>query len=377
MTTTPSPPIPSPSERSQAAWWTDRRFWLGIVISVICLWLAFRNVQWVELAAAVRAVDWGILALAALVAVLDQLIRGVRWRVFLLPVGRVSVVDAFSFLSIGALANSVLPLRAGEIIRAVLLGEKRQLSKSAVFGTVVVERLFDVLMLAAVALLLLAAMPIPLAAKQAVLVLGAAGLIALLVMWWAVGQLTTNRDSRLARRVTVLGQRLAGPPQQPRRVFGFDLRAALGKGWSMLQSFVAGFAVVRAPRLAVGGAAYSALAWCASLAYIWLVLRACHLDLPWTASVMVLVIVNFGAAIPSSPGGLGVVHLLAMAALAPWNVPPGQALTFAIMVHAVVLAVMVGVGLLCLWREGVGFSHLASSGGQSAAAVGVEQELAP
>jgi hypothetical protein len=367
----------APPGRPKAVWWTNRRFWLGVAISVVCLWLVFRNVQWVELGAAIQAVDWTILALAAFVALLDQVVRGVRWRVFLVPVGRVSAADSFSFLSIGALANVVLPLRAGEIIRAVLLGEKRQLSKSAVFGTVVVERLFDVLMLVAMALVLLAAMPIPLPVKQTVIVLGVAGLLVLLAMWWAVGQLSDDRDSRLARQAKALGQRLAGPPEQPRQLLGIDLGKWLRKGWLMAQSFVAGLGVVRTPRLAASGAAYTVLAWGASLAYIWLVLRACHLNLPWTASLMVLVLVNFGAAIPSSPGGLGVVHLLAIAALTPWNVPPSQALTFAIMVHATVLAVMVGVGLACLWWEGMGISQLAGARGQPAAAVAIDQDMTP
>ncbi len=367
--------MPVPPDRSKAVWWTDRRFWLGIAISVLCLWLAFRNVQWVELAAAVRAVDWTILGLAALVALLDQVVRGVRWRVFLAPVGRVSVADSFSFLSIGALANAILPLRAGEIIRAVLLGEKRQLSKSAVFGTVVVERLFDILMLVAIALVLLAVMPIPAPVKQTVIVLGAAGLLMLLAMWWVAGQLSNDRDTRLARLATAWGRRLAGPPDQPRHLLGINLGKGLRRVWLMAQSFVAGLGVVRTPRLAAGGAAYTALAWGASLAYTWLVLRACHLDLPWTASLMVLVVINFGAAIPSSPGGLGVVHLLAIAALSPWNVPPSQALTFAIMVHATVLAVMVGVGLACLWWEGVGIGQLAGAQGQPAAAVAIDQDM--
>jgi len=377
MSSTPLIPAPLPPDRARSTWWSDRRFWLGAGISIVCLWLAFRNVHWAELARAIQAVDWAILALAALVALLDQFVRGRRWRVLLTPVGKVSVADSFSFLSIGALANSVLPLRAGEIIRAVLLGEKSGLSKSAVFATVVVERLFDVLMLVALTLILLTAMPIPALVKGTAVAFGLAGLVALLVMWWAVGQLAQNSDGRLIAWAKRTVPRLAGPQERPRRVFGVGLPELFRKGWLIVHSFVGGLGVVRSPRLAAGAALYTALAWAASLVYIWLVLRACHLQLPWMASLMVLVIINFGAAVPSSPGGLGVVHVLAILALTPWNVEPSQALTFAIMVHAVVLAVVVMVGLVCLWREGIGLSQLARSGDQPTTVVSAEQEMTP
>lgn len=336
-------------------WWADRRFWFGVAISVVCLWLAFRSARWAELAAAVRTVDWTILGLAALAALLDLFLRAVRWRKLLVPISKVSLADSFSFLSIGALANSVLPLRAGEIIRPVLLGEKRHLSKSAVFATVVVERLLDVLALVVLALVLLLVMPIPPAVRNTVVVLGVAGLAALLVLWWVAGRLDQGDRSLPAR----LSDHRSG--ERPRRIAGVELRPLLGKGWAMFQSFAGGLAVMRTPRLAASASVYTAAAWGASLLYIWLVMAACHLDLPWTASLMVLVIVNVGAAIPSSPGGLGIVHLLAILALTPWNVEQSQALTFAIMIHAVLLAVVVATGLICLWREGVGLRQLASS----------------
>lgn len=377
MSSTPLAPAPLPPDRARSTWWADRRFWLGAGISVVCLWLAFRNVDWAELARAIQAVDWTLLALAGLVALLDQFVRGLRWRVLLTPVGKVPVADSFSFLSIGALANSVLPLRAGEIIRAVLLGEKSGLSKSAVFATVVVERLFDVLMLVALTLILLTAMPIQAVVKGTAVAFGLAGLAALLVMWWAVGQLAQESDGRLIAWAKNAVTRLAGSQERSRRVFGIELAALFRKSWMIIHSFVGGFGVVRAPRLAARAARYTALAWAASLVYIWLVLRACHLELPWTASLMVLVIVNFGAAVPSSPGGLGVVHVLAILALTPWTVQPNQALTFAIMVHAVVLAVVVMVGLVCLWREGIGLSQLARSGDQPAPSIPADQNRTP
>jgi hypothetical protein len=136
--------------------------------------------------------------------------------------------------------------------------------------------------------------------------------------------------------------------------------------WGMMRSFSGGLGVLRSPRLAASAIGLTILAWGAALLYVWLVLRACGLDLPWTAALAVLVVVNFGAAIPASPGGLGVVHVLAMVALTPWDVPRTQALGFAIMVHAVLFLVGILLGLLSMWRQGMGLGQLAQTGDQDA-----------
>lgn len=350
----------SSSPARSTPWYRDLRFWLGLTVSVAGLWLTFRNVNGRELLHSVRAVDWGLLGLAMLVALFDQIVRGLRWRVLLQPVGRVSSADAFSYLSIGALANALLPLRAGEVIRATLLGEKRALSKSALFATVVVERIFDVLALALLALLLLAVMPIPREIKQAALLLGGVSAAALLALWLLSWLAARGRGGRAA---TWLGQAETRVlhPAQDHRLLGVNLTQVLRRLWQMAHSFFGGLRAVQSPRLLWSVGWYTVLAWLASLGYIWLVLRACHLDLPWSASLMVLVFINLGAALPSTPGGVGLVHWLAREALLPWQVADQPSATFALMVHAAVYLVMVGVGLLCLWREGVQFRQLTRS----------------
>lgn len=364
-----SEPLPAAQlgSRPTVRWWSDRRFWLGMSISVACLVLAFRRVQWVDLAAALRSVDWLILALAGLVAVLDQAVRSKRWQVLLTPVGEVSTADSFIYLSIGALANNVLPLRIGEILRAVLLAEKRHLGRSAVFATVVVERVLDVLMLVLAALLLMLAMPLPPAVKRTMLVLGVASAAALVAFWWIAGQASQESGGRLHGWAAAWSRRILGQPNETGPEGSSLLQSLLHKAWSMARSFVDGLGAVRSPRLLARTSFLSVIAWFCSMLYVWLVLRACHLDLPWTAGLMVLVIVNFGAAIPSSPGGLGIVHWLAKLALTPWNVPAGEALSFAILVHAVLFSVTVLVGLICLWHEGLKFGQLTRLGEQQAA----------
>lgn len=327
-----------------------RTIWLGLAISLVSLILAFRGVHWADLWAALQAVDLRIIALAGGVFVVNLGLRGARWQTLLSPLGPVAWREAFAFLNIGYLANDVLPLRAGEVIRSLLLASKKGFDTAAVLATVVVERVLDVLVLVGLALLLLQLMPIPALVKQSALVTALLALAAFGVLWWAAQRVSRPRAGR-------------DPDQErasrlPAHVLGVDVHKIAALGWRLVRSFAAGLATLRSTRQTGWAAVYSLLAWSMTLVYTWLLLAACQLDLPWTAALMVVVVVNFGLAIPSSPGFVGVMHYLAVLALSAWSVEPSAALTFAIVYHGVSFLVTVVLGLVYLWREGLKLGHI-------------------
>lgn len=327
-----------------------RKFWVGLAISAITLVLALRGVRWTELLAALQAVDLRILLLAVVAFVLNLAARGLRWQTLLQPLSPVSWQEAFAFLNIGYMANDLLPLRAGEVIRAVLLASKKQCSTAAVLGTVVVERLLDMLTLAGLALLLMQLMPLPALVKQSALIAAGVAAAAWGALWWAAPRLASPSPRVPGERST--------PLRLPASLAGINLRPVGDLLHRLTRAFATGLAALRSPRQGGLAAGYSLLAWALVLASTWLVLRACQLHLPWTAALMVVVVVNLGLALPSSPGFVGVMHFLAVMALTPWSVAPSAALTFAIIYHGVSFLVTLVLGLLYLWREGLKLAHI-------------------
>jgi len=103
---------------------------------------------------------------------------------------------------------------------------------------------------------------------------------------------------------------------------------------------------------------YSILSWGLVAISTWLVLLACHLNLPWVATFMVLVIVNLGVAIPSAPGSIGVAHFMAIVALKPWMVEQSAAQGFSIVLHAMPFLLTMGFGIIYLMREGIGLGRV-------------------
>jgi uncharacterized protein (TIRG00374 family) len=315
-------------------WWANGRIWLGLACSVIFLFLVFRNIQWMELAAVLGTVNWTILFLAGTLYALSLAVRSLCWQTLLAPLGPVTAGEAFVYANIGYMANNLLPLRAGELIRAAFLAEKRCISKSAVLATIVLERLLDLLLLGALTLILMLTMPIPGTVKRSILVTGIIGCLGIVGVWVAAGRSWTNLSE----------ERL--PHWLPRR--------AVLVAVSLGRSFGKGLSAVRSVKQAGLAGVYSLLAWMLVCGSIYLMMLASQLRLPWHAALLVMVVVNLGSAIPSSPGSIGVVHFLAVMALSPWMVNREVAVGFSIVLHAVSVLVTVVLGGACLWKEKIG-----------------------
>jgi glycosyltransferase 2 family protein len=95
------------------------------------------------------AIGW--LAAAAALYALTTLLRGERWhRILHLSGNEASRSDSYALVTVGYMGNNVLPARAGEMLRVMLLSRRTGAGKRALLGTVVAERLLDAIALAAI-----------------------------------------------------------------------------------------------------------------------------------------------------------------------------------------------------------------------------------
>ena len=116
---------------------------LGGVFSALFLFLAFRAVHPADLAAAFRHVDYLYTIPAMLLIFASLWMRAFRWRYLLSPVKLIGIRSLFYAVGVGSMVNIVFPARLGEVVRAHAIGTKEQISRSASFATIVVERVFD------------------------------------------------------------------------------------------------------------------------------------------------------------------------------------------------------------------------------------------
>lgn len=129
------------------------KYFVPSLAAVILLWVCFKDVDWESFLSALKSCDWGFVVLAMAFGVLSFWLRGVRWRMLLLPVDHsTKIMTCFNSVNIGYVANMFFP-RLGEVVRCGYItrssaesGEgdgRRKASFDKVFGTVVTERTWD------------------------------------------------------------------------------------------------------------------------------------------------------------------------------------------------------------------------------------------
>jgi uncharacterized protein (TIRG00374 family) len=118
---------------------------IGLIIIALSSYYAFKNVSVEELSSAFASVKYLYLLPAVFFVALTFLFRAMRWRLLVSSVKEVNTAQLISPLMVGFMGN-ILPARAGEFIRAYLLGKRENISFSASFATIFVERLMDMLL---------------------------------------------------------------------------------------------------------------------------------------------------------------------------------------------------------------------------------------
>ena len=311
----------------------DARTWvsaaLAAVVTVAFAYLAVRNVDAEELAASLRGSDYRWLAPALAMLALGFFIRAVRWRALFSAGTRPALWPATQALLVGQFFNNVLPFRAGEAARIVALHSLGGRSRVETAGTIVIERLFDVL---------------------ALLLLLFAALLWLPAVGWlhAAGGLAIAVTVALAGTVVVLrryGDRPLRFALRPLARLPFVRSERLEAGTRNLMQGLIG---LRSARLGLGAFLWTVLSWLVLAASFWLVMLGFHLRLSPLAALLVVVATGLSMILPSAPAALGVFEAATVIALAAYGVPPAPALSYAIVLHALNVLPFITAGLVLL-----------------------------
>src|SRR6266498_1987126 len=125
------------------------QFWTGVLISIVFIWFALRGLRLKDFWGAVKQANYIWLVPGIAVYFVGVWIRAWRWHYLLGPIKKIPTKMMFPITTIGYMGNNIYPVRAGEVLRAVILKRKEGVSVSASLATIIVERIFDgVVMLA-------------------------------------------------------------------------------------------------------------------------------------------------------------------------------------------------------------------------------------
>lgn len=264
---------------------------LNLGISLLFLDFVFAGIEWAEFGQALAGANYWMLVPSTFFVFLHLYFRTLRWQWLLKPMGEVRFWPAFRGLVIGITGNTVLPARAGEFLRAYVLGRSTGLSKTGVFATLVVERIFD-----GITVLLILLVVIILGVRNQDL--QRAGVLGAVVYVGAIGVVLVFMSKR--HWADLLINKLL-----PQNLAHFALE--------ILDGFSSGLAILKNPRQLTMVIFWNIWTWAVIPISFWFTLLAFDFGapIPWPAPVLLLPTLALALTIPGAPGGVGLVQFAA------------------------------------------------------------------
>ncbi len=327
----------------------SKRFWIGLVITVVTLALAFQGIQFDKLLESLARFNWLWLPVLIGVFLISYVGRAFRWQALFFPY-HPRWIRTFDSLNVGYLLSNVTPARIGDFARAYLLGTLEKIPVARALSTVVVERALDGLTVVLFLILMLPLTPnVPQEYVRAGLTLGAVGLA--LLTGLAIVSFYQERGVAFLKK-------LAAP-------FPFLQREGL---WRFIEHLIAGFAVIRTPRPLLKAIAWSIEIWFFASVLAWLVMLAMGLQLPWIAGFWVQVATALVVTVAASPGQLGVFHLTAVFIVTTiFGADKNLALAYAFVIHGVSYLMLMLLGMISTARLGLDLAKIQDLSAQNAA----------
>ena len=319
----------------------------GILISIILLYLAFRQFDVEESKKVLKMANYYWLFPAVVTYFTGFLLRGIRWKYILLPIKKCKIVSLVPAIFIGFMANNVLPLRLGELIRAYVNGKKENISKSSSLATIILERVFDGLALVALLLVAFLLLGTGLSTQQSF----PQWLKKLTYVAWALF-LSLLGFLYIMMRTQELTAKVI------KRLLGFLKEPVLDKILRLTHSFIEGLNVLRQRREILTVSFFSLLVWSLEGTTFYLGTKALNLSLSYPQAYLTMVIVALGVIVPSSPGFVGVYEYFCITALALFAIDKTRALSYALLMHLFQFTLIVSFGLLSLWSENLSLWRL-------------------
>lgn len=324
------------------------RVWIGLAISLLFLGLLLWRIDLQETARSLREANYWFVFLGVPGYFLGVVFRAMRWRVLLSPLRPLAVRRLFPVVVVGYMANNLLPVRLGELVRSYYLGQREGVSKSAALATILVERVVDGVVLIFVLLALSLLLPVT------GLVEGVAKSVSLP---WPLLVSAIVAPFVLVLTIMVL---MVQHPSGTLALAGFLFRplpaGVNARVVGLAETFIAGLGVLRYPGRIPFILLLSLLVWLAEATMYYFVGLSFGLapSLGGLASMAVAMLAvvstsNLGTAFPSSQGSIGPFELFAVATLVVLGVGREPAVAYAVVLHVALLVPVTLLGLVYLW----------------------------
>lgn len=319
---------------------------LGVGISLGLLLWALRGVSLGDILDHVKAAKPAPLVIAVILATLTFPLRLIRWRLLLRDENGLAYPSGplWHAVALGFMANNVLPLRAGELVRSYTASRLADIRFTTVLSSVAVERIFDGLTIAGLLTLALLSPDLPgsvrvggISVARLAQMGGLVGGISLLV---AIGVLIAPLSAeRLVRRV-------------------LPWRRLADRAVNLIEGVRQGLVVLRAPARLIQVVLWSLVLWLVNALAFYVGFGSFDIPVSYYGALLLQGLLVLGISIPSTPGFFGPFEAVIVAVLALYGVPKDLAFSYAISFHVTSFIPITLLGLWSLVRSPDGFRGL-------------------
>ena len=316
------------------------QFWVGILISAVFLYFSLRGLQLNAFWQTIQTAQYLWILPGIAVYFLGVWVRSWRWHYLLRPLKKIPTKTMFPIVTIGYMGNNIYPARAGEVLRAVVLNNREGVPISASLATIIVERIFDAVVMLGFVFLNLPEL------SHLTHNSGFVGNIQQVAIWGSIAFIGALLVFLLAAMF----------PKVTERVVNFCIDKILPLRWrekchGLAMRFLSGLESLRSPQDALMVFFTSVLIWLLETGKYWFVMHAFQFQVSFFALMLMNGIVNLATTIPSAPGYLGTFDAPGIAVLTAYGVSRSIATGYTLVLHVALWLPITILGAYYYFRQ--------------------------
>jgi uncharacterized protein (TIRG00374 family) len=321
----------------------NKKSFMGGLIAVGVVFLLLRQIDLNQLGSALLGVRPEILVLGLATQLAVMWIKALRWGVTMRGATGRCVRHVFRASMIGFAGNLVLPARLGELIRVDVIDKHNQIGRPLALTTIALTQLFDLLALT-VYFLIVSIWATRLLAPH----LWGVSVIGFVMVAMLLSMVMLRHKPQLFRAAAEpLFRRIPRAMERPLRWY--------------LDLFVTGLGVLGQGRLLIQVALLTIALWSLETVSTHLMLMAFHIEVSLIVTAILVVVVNLSFAFPVTPGNVGITQGLTVFILGAFDIPQVAALAYSMGFQGAASLLVVGLGLVIFYQEGLSFRLLRKS----------------
>ena len=296
---------------------------LSFAVSLICLYLAFRQVNLNDISTTLSQGKFLYIIYAFGITGLTFLIRAIRWNTLLGHPSSYTIHHFSSATHIGYFLNNILPLRAGDLVRAKLLSNHDTTIKmSYVIGSLVGEKIIDLWMIGLFTMVLIGFGYTDVLGTQFTLIL---------VGSYCLSSLIIFGRHRISNKLL--------------------------QYFPVLENFIDGYKLVSKNKLRLG--IWSIILWITFVVYVSIALQSIGIVLDIQQVLGLTILSSIVTSMPLAPAAIGTYHLAVIYCLnSLYGIDLEKAQSAAIVMHSIFLVYTIILGYIYLLSEGINIKSI-------------------